>query len=272
MIRKIIVPYSGKLSREKTFMNFAALDPPTKVSSTKFGCAIPTHDRFSILQKFSPRNGPSYRSAKVSRYMVSYYILGWNDSLYTFEELCHIQQPVAIENQEPSMNLTYMYICITFLIILNSYSTNPKLRISINLTKIHIKMIPSTHSAVAVAGVQQHIDWTHWTWPACCRVLFGSLAQQREGERSRCQTGTACTIQHNDLEERRKKCLVYTCITHVYMHTHCVHVVFLLCHFIREQEKKVVAKKVSLIIHVLVHACIQILFLRCSWGPSTFFP
>ena len=59
---------------------------------------------------------------------------------------------------------------------------------------------PSTHSAVAVVGVQLHIDWTRWTWPACCRVLSGSSAPQMEGERSRCQTGTAYTTQHNDLE------------------------------------------------------------------------
>ena len=66
-------------------------------------------------------------------------------------------------------------------------------------------MIPSTHSAVAVIVVQQRIDWTHWTWPACCCVLSGSLAQQREGERSRCQTATACTTQHNDIEQEKKE-------------------------------------------------------------------
>ena len=35
------VPYSGKLSREKTFTNFAVLEPPVKVFSTKFGRAVP---------------------------------------------------------------------------------------------------------------------------------------------------------------------------------------------------------------------------------------
>ena len=38
--------YSGKLSREKTFMNFADLEPPAKVFSAKFGHAVHTYDRF----------------------------------------------------------------------------------------------------------------------------------------------------------------------------------------------------------------------------------
>ena len=37
------IPYSGKLSREKTFVNFAVLEPPIKVFCTKFGHVIPTH-------------------------------------------------------------------------------------------------------------------------------------------------------------------------------------------------------------------------------------
>ena len=41
-----IIPYGGKLSGEKTFMNFAVLLPPAKVFFTKFGCAISTYDRF----------------------------------------------------------------------------------------------------------------------------------------------------------------------------------------------------------------------------------
>ena len=40
-----LLPYSRKLSREKTFTNFAVLEPPAKVFSTKFGRAIPTYDR-----------------------------------------------------------------------------------------------------------------------------------------------------------------------------------------------------------------------------------
>ena len=58
---------------------------------------------------------------------------------------------------------------------------------------------PLTHSAVVVVAVQLHIDWTRWTWPVCCRVPCCSLARQRGGERSRCQTGTACRTQHIDL-------------------------------------------------------------------------
>ena len=40
------IPYSGKLSREKTFTNLAILLPPVKFFSTKYGCAVPTYDRF----------------------------------------------------------------------------------------------------------------------------------------------------------------------------------------------------------------------------------
>ena len=39
-----VVPYSGKLSREKTFANLTALEPPMKIFSTKFGPAIRTYD------------------------------------------------------------------------------------------------------------------------------------------------------------------------------------------------------------------------------------
>ena len=34
------IPYSGKLSREKTFTNFTVLEPLAKVFSMKFGRAI----------------------------------------------------------------------------------------------------------------------------------------------------------------------------------------------------------------------------------------
>ena len=40
------VLYSGKLSRDKTFMDFAVLEPPVKVFYTKFGHATPTYDKF----------------------------------------------------------------------------------------------------------------------------------------------------------------------------------------------------------------------------------
>ena len=52
-----LLPYSGKLSREKTFTNFAVLEPSTEVFSTKFGRAVPTMIGFSILRKFSLWNG-----------------------------------------------------------------------------------------------------------------------------------------------------------------------------------------------------------------------
>ena len=38
--------YSGKLLREKTFTNFAVLEPPAKVFSSKFGRAVLTYVRF----------------------------------------------------------------------------------------------------------------------------------------------------------------------------------------------------------------------------------
>ena len=40
-----LLPYSAKLSREKTFTNFAVLELPAKVFSMKFGHTIPTYDR-----------------------------------------------------------------------------------------------------------------------------------------------------------------------------------------------------------------------------------
>ena len=37
------IPYSRKLLREETFMNFAVFEPPAKVFSTKFGRDVPMH-------------------------------------------------------------------------------------------------------------------------------------------------------------------------------------------------------------------------------------
>ena len=42
----IIILYSRKFLREKTFTNFVVLEPPAKVFSMKFGRAIPTCVRF----------------------------------------------------------------------------------------------------------------------------------------------------------------------------------------------------------------------------------
>ena len=41
-----MVPYSGKLSREKPFTVFTVLELPTHVFSMKFGHAVPTYVRF----------------------------------------------------------------------------------------------------------------------------------------------------------------------------------------------------------------------------------
>ena len=70
-----IIPYWWKLLREKTFTNFAVLEPPAKVFSSKFERAVPSRSyvRFSHflrkmvtltdLQKFPP--------SKVSCYIVA---------------------------------------------------------------------------------------------------------------------------------------------------------------------------------------------------------
>ena len=46
-VRELVsyIPYSRKLAREKTFMNFVVLEPSTKVFSMKFGRVVPTYDR-----------------------------------------------------------------------------------------------------------------------------------------------------------------------------------------------------------------------------------
>ena len=76
----LCIQYSRKLLREKTFTNFAVLEPPAKVFSAIFGPMI----GFSIPWKFSLRNGPSYGSAKVSRYTVLILCLHANTSLSLF--------------------------------------------------------------------------------------------------------------------------------------------------------------------------------------------
>ena len=68
-----IIPYSGKLMREKAFTNFTVLEPSVKLFSTKFGRAVPTYDRFlvkifsakwsliPICESFLPRKFPAIR-------------------------------------------------------------------------------------------------------------------------------------------------------------------------------------------------------------------
>ena len=51
-------------------MNFVAWEPPVKVFSMTLGRPYPPMLDFSIPQKFSPRNGRSHQSPKVSCYMV----------------------------------------------------------------------------------------------------------------------------------------------------------------------------------------------------------
>ena len=62
------IPYSRKLSREKTFMNFAVLEPPTKVSprnlgmpySPMLGFSIPRNSHFlQIRESFLPWKFPA---------------------------------------------------------------------------------------------------------------------------------------------------------------------------------------------------------------------
>ena len=52
------LPYGAKLSREKTFSNFAVLEPPAKVFFHKIWVdPYQPMIGFSILRKFSPQNG-----------------------------------------------------------------------------------------------------------------------------------------------------------------------------------------------------------------------
>ena len=71
VIKPYIIPYSRNLSREKTFMNSAILEPPAKVFSPKFDCAIPTYDRFKHSRKLSLRNG-HFISVRESFLLVSF--------------------------------------------------------------------------------------------------------------------------------------------------------------------------------------------------------
>ena len=61
----IKILFGGKLSREKTFMNFAILEPPVKVFSAKFGSTIPTCDTFYHSTKGFFHKMVTYRSVKV---------------------------------------------------------------------------------------------------------------------------------------------------------------------------------------------------------------
>ena len=69
-----MIPYSGKLSREKTFANFEILWLFVKVFSAKFGCMASLAAQASNLRKFSCEI--FYQFAKVSRYTV----LQWSSS------------------------------------------------------------------------------------------------------------------------------------------------------------------------------------------------
>ena len=76
-IREGKVPYSGKLSREKTFMNFEVREPSAKVFSTKFW-GMPHPLMFGFKQsvkvfsvKFSlPTDPQKFSPSKVYRYTV----------------------------------------------------------------------------------------------------------------------------------------------------------------------------------------------------------
>ena len=88
-----LVLYSGKLSREKTFANFAALWLFVKVFSAKFGGVVSFGmAQVSDLQKFSLQK--SYFSQKFSPSNVSRYIVAWRlITRFVFEVLscmgCH---------------------------------------------------------------------------------------------------------------------------------------------------------------------------------------
>ena len=46
-----VIPYSGKLSKKKTFTNFVVLEPLVKVFFSNYGHTIPTYGRVSIPWK-----------------------------------------------------------------------------------------------------------------------------------------------------------------------------------------------------------------------------
>ena len=79
------LPYSGKLSREKTFANFAVLWLFTKVFFTKFGGIA----SFGAAKASNPRKF----SLKFSRYTVSDVMLAWILQIVVFyncEVGCHL--------------------------------------------------------------------------------------------------------------------------------------------------------------------------------------
>ena len=55
-VAKFLLPYSGKLSREKTFANFADLSPFVKVFFANIACARNLYRYSMHPRKFSPRN------------------------------------------------------------------------------------------------------------------------------------------------------------------------------------------------------------------------
>ena len=73
------IPYSGKLSREKTFANFVVLWLFAKVFSVKFGGVVSFGTaQASNPQKFSPRKSPSYESFLPRKFSaIRYYTGTW---------------------------------------------------------------------------------------------------------------------------------------------------------------------------------------------------
>ena len=72
-----LIPYSGKLSREKTFMNFMVLWLFAKVFSTKFGgmasfgaAKVSNPQKFSLRKSYFSPIHESFFASKVSRYKV----------------------------------------------------------------------------------------------------------------------------------------------------------------------------------------------------------
>ena len=81
-----VMPYSRKFSREKTFMNFAVLEPSVKVFSTKFGGRAVSNYMigFSIPRNFSPWNDhffPIHESFLPRKFPAIYTVL-WSRWIY----------------------------------------------------------------------------------------------------------------------------------------------------------------------------------------------
>ena len=114
-----IIPYSGKLSREKTFTNFAVLWLVVNVFSAKFG-GVATFGtaQASNLQKISPQKSYFHQFAKVfaleSFPLYSIKVRGWNLKLITISSWCGWSQESSVGDAAWFVYLVskFLFICL----------------------------------------------------------------------------------------------------------------------------------------------------------------